>query len=111
MGAANDSITILGGTVAVNGGSGIDTVSAAISYTLGTNTENLTLLGSAAINGTGNGLANTIIGNGAANILNGGLGDDVLIGGLGTDTLIGGAGNDTYVLANGIRHGHGYGRY
>jgi Ca2+-binding RTX toxin-like protein len=98
MGAANDSITILGGTVTVDGGAGIDTVRAALSYTLGANTENLTLLGSAAINGTGNGLANTITGNGAANILNGGLGNDTLDGGLGADTLIGGAGNDTYVI-------------
>ena len=45
--------------------------------------EKLTLLGSSAINGTGNGLANTITGNAAANILDGGLGTDTLIGGAG----------------------------
>ncbi len=47
MGAANDSITILGGTVTVNGGGGIDTIATAFSYTLGANTENLTLIGAA----------------------------------------------------------------
>ena len=68
------------------------------------NVENLTLTGTAAINGTGNGLNNTITGNSAANTLNGlagndtlnGMaGDDTLDGGLGNDTLNGGVGNDT----------------
>ena len=55
---------------------------------------------SAAVNGTGNALNNSITGNGAANILTGGLGNDTLNGGAGIDTLIGGAGNDTYVVDN-----------
>ncbi|OYY58999.1 MAG: hypothetical protein B7Y50_11740 [Hydrogenophilales bacterium 28-61-11] len=70
----------------------IDSVQSSITYTLGANVENLTLTGTAAINGTGNGLANVVTGNGAANILN---------GGLGADTLIGGLGNDTYVIGRG----------
>lgn len=68
----------------------IDVILASISYSLGTtNVEALTLTGTAAINGTGNRLANTLIGNSAANILD---------GGLNTDTMIGGLGNDTYIV-------------
>ena len=52
----------------------------------------------AAIDGTGNGLNNTITGNSAANTLVGGDGNDWLDGGAGSDTLIGGAGNDFYVV-------------
>lgn len=77
---------------------GIDTVQASISYSLGSNVENLTLTGSAALNGTGNSLNNTLMGNSGANTLTGGAGDDLLNGGAGNDTLLGGTGNDTYVV-------------
>jgi Ca2+-binding RTX toxin-like protein len=73
---------------------GIDLVRALISYQLRSDVENLTLIGNAAINGTGNALANIIIGNSAANRLNGADGDDYLRGEGGDDTLIGGNGND-----------------
>ena len=51
----------------------------------------------AAVDVTGNDLANTITGNSAANLLSGGGGDDVLVGGAGNDTLDGGTGNDTLI--------------
>ena len=66
--------------------------------TLAANVENLTLTGTAAINGTGNDLNNNMIGNNAANTLRGGIGDDTLNGGGNTDTMIGGVGNDTYTV-------------
>ena len=46
------------------------------------------------IDGTGNGLANTITGNGNDNVLSGLDGNDTLTGGAGHDTLLGGAGID-----------------
>ncbi|MFT3957165.1 MAG: calcium-binding protein [Piscinibacter sp.] len=64
----------------------IDSVISGVSWTLGANLERLTLSGSAAINGTGNALANTLTGNAAANVLDGGAGADTLTGGLGNDT-------------------------
>jgi Ca2+-binding RTX toxin-like protein len=86
---------------------GLDTIEASVTHTLGNHTENLTLTGSAAINGTGNDLDNTLIGNASDNILSGGAGDDTLDGqsghdtldgGAGADRLAGGVGNDTYVI-------------
>ncbi len=73
---------------------GIDTVLASISYVLGAQQENLTLLGSGALNGTGNLGANVLIGNSGSNVLLGGGGNDVLLGGGGNDRLDGGVGDD-----------------
>lgn len=70
---------------------GTDTVRASATHTLRANVEHLILQGNAAIDGTGNGLANRITGNLAANVLD---------GGSGRDTLAGGGGHDTYVVDN-----------
>jgi Ca2+-binding RTX toxin-like protein len=81
-------------TITEAAGGGTDTVLASVSFDLGhaPNVENLTLTGTDAINGTGNGLDNVITGNDGANVLD---------GGGGADTLIGGAGDDTYILHDG----------
>ena len=89
-----------GDVVIENASEGIDTVQSSVTYTLGANVENLTLTGTAAINGTGNTLNNVLIGNSAVNTLTGGAGNDTLDGGAGADKLIGGAGNDTYIVDN-----------
>ncbi|MBK7170604.1 MAG: calcium-binding protein [Gammaproteobacteria bacterium] len=90
-------VDVAGDKVVEAAGAGLDTVESAISYTLGNNLENLTLTGSAVINGTGNALDNLIIGNSAANLLIGAAGNDTLRGGYNydNDTLNGGAGNDS----------------
>ena len=82
-------------------GQGYDVVAAALSYTLiaGASIELLTtgfIEGTAAINLTGNELANQIWGNAAANTLAGGDGDDELFGFGGADSLLGGNGNDAF---------------
>ncbi|CAK0743880.1 serralysin [Gammaproteobacteria bacterium] len=90
----------VGDVVTENVGEGTDTVRSSITYTLGTNVENLTLSGTSALNGTGNELDNTLLGNSASNTLNGGIGNDSLDGSTGADTLIGGTGNDSYTIDN-----------
>lgn len=77
--------------VVENNRGGIDTILSSISYSLKLNVENVTLTGTAALNGTGNTLNNILTGNDGANILN---------GGVGADTLIGGLGNDIYIVDN-----------
>jgi Ca2+-binding RTX toxin-like protein len=67
---------------------GDDTIQSALSWTLGTNFENLELTGSKRFSCSGNSLNNRLTGNDAANVLDGGTGVDVLIGGAGGDTYI-----------------------
>ncbi|WP_298191296.1 calcium-binding protein [Novosphingobium sp.] len=81
-----------------------DTVTATVSYTLAANVEELTLVGPAAIAGTGNDTANVLTGNENANILRGLGGDDVLIGGAAVDRLYGGEGSDRYVITSAADH-------
>lgn len=81
-------------------GQGTDTVRASAHYTLSSHVENLTLTGSAALNGTGNTLANKIIGTSGKNTLKGGAGNDTLDGAGGVDLLEGGTGNDTFIVDN-----------
>ena len=128
-GAGNDTfvVDVTGDTTVEAAGGGIDTVEAALTWTLGTEVERLLLTGTAA-NGTGNTLSNWLTGNASANTLNGGANADVLVGaagndilqdtagngaldggagndvmttGAGSDLLAGGAGNDTYTLGAG----------
>jgi Ca2+-binding RTX toxin-like protein len=121
-GAGNDTLngdlgidTLIGGTgndiylvdtttdvITENIGGGTDTIQSSITFSLATltNIENLTLTGTAAINGTGNAGNNVITGNAANNILDGGAGKDILNGGLGTDTLTGGTGIDRFDYRN-----------
>jgi Ca2+-binding RTX toxin-like protein len=75
-------------------GAGTDVVSASVNFTLSDNVENLTLAGSAPLDGTGNALNNVIVGNGGNNQINGGGGNDTLVGAGGVDTLNGGVGDD-----------------
>jgi Ca2+-binding RTX toxin-like protein len=100
IGGAGNDIYIVDSTTDViteadNGGN--DTVASSVSFSLTAiaNVENLTLTGSASIDGTGNSANNTLTGNAGANILSGGDGNDSLNGSFGNDSLIGGAGNDS----------------
>jgi Ca2+-binding RTX toxin-like protein len=92
-GAGNDTYIVdsLSDVVTEASSAGSDTIQANLTYTIAslTNVENLTLIGSASINATGNTLANKLIGNSGNNRIDGGTGND---------TMIGGAGNDTYVF-------------
>lgn len=96
--AVGDTVDELQGAI-----TDVDTVLASVSYSLAlasaAGVENLSLTGTAAIDGTGNALDNTLVGNAAANQLLGQDGDDTLTGAGGNDTLNGGAGQDEAVYS------------
>ena len=95
-GAGDDTFLVnhAGDRIMERSGEGSDTVQSFIDYTLGTNLENLLLLGSTRT-GFGNAQANRLEGNDFANTLDGRGGADTLEGGLGNDLLNGGMGKDT----------------
>ncbi|TAY69456.1 calcium-binding protein, partial [Rhizobium leguminosarum] len=104
IGGAGSDIYIVdhvGDIVTEAADAGNDTVRTTLaSYTLGSDVENLTNIGTAAFTGTGNSLDNIITGGAAIDTLFGGVGNDTLNGGGGADRLIGGAGDDTYIVDN-----------
>lgn len=73
---------------------GIDEVRSEVNYTLADNFENLTLIGSDDLQGTGNTDDNILVGNSGDNVLRGRAGDDVINGGEGNDLLLGSNGAD-----------------
>jgi Ca2+-binding RTX toxin-like protein len=78
-----------GDTVIEIANEGTDAVDSHVSYVLGDHVENLFLMGTADIDGTGNVAVNWIDGNRGANVLDGKGGDD---------TMRGFDGNDTYIV-------------
>ena len=115
IGGAGDDVYVvddMDDTLIESISSGTDSVESNIAWTLGANLENLTLTGTAAIDGTGNELNNVLTGNASANRLAGGAGNDTLDGGAGNDTLDGGTGADILIGGTGAdiyRFGAGYG--
>jgi Ca2+-binding RTX toxin-like protein len=90
-GFGDDSYTIdsAGDVVVELAGEGGDRIASFITVTLGANVEELQLMGSGNLDGTGNGLVNALTGNNGNNTLDGKAGADIMEG-LG--------GNDTYVV-------------
>jgi Ca2+-binding RTX toxin-like protein len=88
-GKGNDIYVVdnVGDVVSEAANEGVDTVQSSVSFALATNVENLTLTGTAGINGSGNASSNTLTGNSAANALAGGAGDDTYVVGAGDSVI------------------------
>ncbi len=108
-GIGNDTFVVdaITDIIVEDAGAGTDLVQSSVVWTLGANLENLTLLGTTSLAGTGNVLANILTGNTRSNrlsgldgndTLDGGIGTDTLDGGIGADSMIGGADNDLYIV-------------
>lgn len=82
----------------------INTALASVSYAIPDFVDNLTLTGTANINGTGNDFNNEITSNSGNNILSGGLGDDtyIFLSNFGKDTIMDAGGNDTIKFGSGV---------
>ncbi|NKL38492.1 RTX toxin, partial [Rhizobium leguminosarum bv. viciae] len=90
-GAGNDTYIVdnAGDIVTETADAGTDTVRANLAaYTLGTNVENLTYIGTGPFAGTGNALDNVIVGGSGSNTLAGGAGNDTLTGGAAADVFV-----------------------
>jgi Ca2+-binding RTX toxin-like protein len=87
FGVINYNHTATADEVLEAGGQGHDTVESSVNFALPDNVEDLVLVGSEAVDGTGNAQANTLTGNDAANVLDGAAGRDTLTGGAGADTF------------------------
>jgi Ca2+-binding RTX toxin-like protein len=103
----NDLLDTVSEANGLSDAGGTDLVKSSVSFQLGSYIEKLTLTGSAAIDGTGNGKSNDIVGNSAANVLAGeggndtivaGGGNDQIYGGAGANILNGGSGNDLFIF-------------
>src|SRR5262249_31239348 len=83
-GAGNDTFVVnsTADVVQDTAGAAANTIQASVSYSLVSNVNTLVLTGTAALTGSANGCADTLISNS------------------GVDTLIGGVGNDTFVINN-----------
>jgi len=104
-GTGNDFYVVFeaGDQVIEAAGEGRDRIrTAATSYTLGANIEELVYTGTIGATMTGNTLDNFIVGSGGEDRLNGGDGADVLRGGAGGDILDGGTGSDTVEYAGSL---------
>ncbi|MEE4450764.1 family 16 glycosylhydrolase [Novosphingobium resinovorum] len=111
-GAGNDSYFVdnVGDVVIeTSNNGGKDIIYSAVDYVISAFVENMQLLGTANLKGTGNALANIITGNAGDNVLLGlggndeligGAGNDVLDGGTGADKMVGGLGDDVYYVDN-----------
>jgi Ca2+-binding RTX toxin-like protein len=85
---------------------GTDSVQSSVSFTLFPELENLTLTGTAAINGTGSWRDNSLTGNAGANRIEGREGNDTIDGGAGADILVGGLGADLFAFTTALGGGN-----